>query len=275
MLKIIVRWLDVYTITWFRFFVAGLVLLPFAWRDLRSLTSLRGVSLVLLGASLFGLTGNYLTFMGGLTFISPGTAQVVIQLSPMSMLLAGLVLFRESFAPRQWLGVAVLLAGQVIFFQPRYGQLIADFETEGIGVVLIFSAALLWGLYMVTQKQLLQVLRAEVILVVIYLGGSTLILPMAEIETLQGLPTLGVALLIGSALLTSVSYLTFAQALHHIEASRIGVLVALTPVFVVINMELLTALWPGLLPPENLSPTSIIGGLVVVAGSILAGWRRS
>ncbi len=118
-------------------------------------------------------------------------------------------------------------------------------------------------------------LRAEAILVVIYLGGSTLILPMAETPTLRGLPTLAVALLIGSALLTAASYLTFAQALQHIEASRIGVLVALTPVFVVINMELLTALWPGLLPPENRPPTSLIGGLVVIAGSILAGWRRS
>ncbi|MEE2657504.1 MAG: DMT family transporter [Candidatus Latescibacterota bacterium] len=274
-LKLVVEWLDVYTIAFARFLLAGLLTLPIALRS-RSfgafIGALRGrglgaISRLLLFLSVLGLTGNYLTFMGGLTFISPGTAQVVVQLSPLCMLLAGLFIFGEHFSRLQWLGLAVLLAGFALFFHPRYEQLIDDFSTEGVGVLLIVLAAVLWGLYMVTQKQLLQDLRPEVILLCIYLGGSLLLSPWIKITDLLHLPLLGVVLLVASAMMTMVSYFTFAMALHHVEASRIGVLIALTPLIVFGAMELLLWLRPGILEPEYLPPMSLIGALLVVVGS--------
>ena len=277
LLKILVRWLDVYTITWFRFFVAGLLLLPLAARSggIRYIGTLRGFTWVMLGLSVVGLTGNYLTFMGGLVFISPGTAQIVIQLSPVFMVLGGLLLFGESFNPLQWLGLAVLLSGLVLFFSPRFDQLVAALDTQGTGVLLVAAAAMLWGIYMVTQKQLLQYLRAEVILVVIYLGGAALLIPWVQLQTLFVLPVFGGLLLLASSVMTMGSYWTFALALQHVEASRIGLLVSLTPVFVVLNMELLLWWRPGLLEPENLSMASIGGALLVVAGSALGALGRS
>ena len=158
MLKILVGWLDVYTITWFRFTMAGVCLLPFAVASggLGQIASLRGLPRWLLILGTVGLTGNYLSFMGGLNFVSPATAQIVIQLSPVFMLLGGLLIFRESFSRYQWLGLLVLLMGQILFFGPRFERFTTDFDTEGVGVLLIVLAAVLWGLYMVSQKQLLQ-----------------------------------------------------------------------------------------------------------------------
>lgn len=276
-LKILVRWLDIYTLTWFRFFTAALIMLPIALRagGVRSIGSLRGFSWILLGLSIVGLTGNYLTFMGGLTFISPGTAQIVIQLSPVFMLFGGLFIFGERFNRLQWLGFAVLLGGLALFFQPRFGRLLTEMDTQGLGVLLIFLAALLWGLYMVTQKQLLQHLRAEVILLVIYAGGSTLLLPWAELSSLLVMPLIGVILLVVSSVLTAASYLTFALALDHVEASRIGVLVSLTPIIVVVDMELLQWWAPGFLAPEYLPFVSIVGALLVVGGSALTAIGRT
>ncbi|HJP30965.1 MAG TPA: DMT family transporter [Candidatus Latescibacteria bacterium] len=275
-LKILVRWLDVYTLTWFRFFVAGVLLLPLAARSrgLRELGRLRGLSLVLLGLSVVGLTGNYLTFMGGLSFVSPGTAQIVIQLSPVFMLLAGLLIFGESFSRLQWLGLMVLFAGMALFFSPRTDRLLDEMDTQGVGVLLIVVAAVLWGLYMVTQKQLLQHLRAEVILVVIYLGGSVLILPWVNLSSLLSLPLFGALLLLVSSVMTMGSYFTFARALDHVEASRIGVLVSMTPIVVVVEMEVLEHWQPGLLAPELLPAASIAGALLVVGGSCLGALGR-
>ena len=272
MLKILVGWLDVYTITWFRFTMAGVCLLPFAVASggLGQIASLRGLPRWLLILSTVGLTGNYLSFMGGLNFVSPATAQIVIQLSPVFMLLGGLLIFRESFSRYQWLGLLVLLMGQILFFGPRFERFTTDFDTEGVGVLLIVLAAVLWGLYMVSQKQLLQNLRAEVILVVIYVVGSTALIPTASPSTLLSLPRLGVALLVGSSLGTLVSYFTFARALHHVEASRIGVLISMTPIIVVTLVEILSVWQPGLIDREELPFLSIVGALLVVCGSALS-----
>ncbi len=276
-LKILVQWVDVYTLTWFRFLTAGLLLLPVAMRagGLRAIGRLRGVTWLLLAVSVIGLTGNYVTFMGGLTFISPGTAQVVIQLSPVFMLLAGLMIFGERFRRLQWLGLAILLAGLVLFFQPRYDLLLAEIDTQGLGVLLIVAAAALWGLYMVTQKQLLQHLRAEVVLLVIYIVGAIVLIPWVHLPSLLVLPLFGVTLLVGSAVLTAVSYLAFARALDHVEASRIGVLVSLTPIVVVVEMEVLQWWVPGLLAPEYLPLVSVAGAMLVVAGSALSAIGKS
>lgn len=276
MLKILVRWLDVYTITWCRFFIAGLLLLPLAVRTngFGRLVALRGIPLVLLVFSVLGLTGNYLTFMGGLTFISPGTAQIVIQLSPVFMLLAGLLIFGERFSRLQSLGLAVVLLGMALFFSPRYDLFVTELRTQGLGVGLMVLSAALWGTYMVTQKQLLQDLHAEVILVVIYLGGALLLVPFIELPSLAILPALGVGLLLASSVMTMASYLTFAMALEHLEASRIGVLVSLTPIIVMINMELLMLWRPGLLEAEFLPVTSLVGAGAVVVGSSLSALGR-
>ena len=276
MLKILVGWLDVYTITWCRFFLAGLLLLPLAVRTggFKRLVNLRGVPVVLLVFSVLGLTGNYLTFMGGLSFISPGTAQIVIQLSPVFMLLAGLLVFGERFSLLQCAGLALVLIGIALFFSPRYDLLMAELKTKGLGVLLMVTSALLWGTYMVTQKQLLQDLHAEVILVVIYLGGALLMVPFIELPSLAVLPPLGIGLLLASSVMTMGSYLTFAMALEHVEASRIGVLVSLTPILVMINVEL--ALWwrPGLLEPEFLPAISLLGAVAVVVGSSIGALGR-
>ena len=277
MLKIVVRWLDVFTITWARFLVAGMLLLPFALgpRGLRSLPGLTRLSWAMLAASVVGLTGNYLTFMGGLRFVSPSTAQVVVQLSPMFMLLCGLLVFGERFGRRQWFGLAILLTGQALFFQPRLGVLLADVDREGFGVLLLVLAALLWGIYMVTQKQLLTDLKPEAILVVIYLVGAAFMLPWVDLPSLLRLSLPAAALLLAAGVLTMVSYLAFAVALHHAEASRVSVMFSLTPLVAVGEVALLARWRPGLMAPDELPFVSMAGAAAVVVGSALVALRRA
>jgi len=57
---------------------------------------------LLMLACVVGLTGNYVLYQTGLRSISPDTAQVIVQLSPMLALIGGLVIFRETFSRLQW-----------------------------------------------------------------------------------------------------------------------------------------------------------------------------
>lgn len=270
-LKILLPHVDVVTLTWFRFLTAGLLLLPLALpRVLRGAAGLRGLPLALLILTVAGLTGNHLAFQKGLEFISPGTAQIVIQLAPVFMLLGGMLCFGERFRRRQWLGVAVLLAGLGLFFSPRFDDLLADADGQGTGVLLIAAAALLWGFYMMGQKQLLLFMRSDAVLLLVYLAGAFLLTPAAAPSAVLALEGPMLLLLLSTGVMAVLSYLGFAAALARVEASRIGMLIALTPLFVLANVQLLSKVKPGLLEPESVGAVSLCGAAVVVLGSMLS-----
>jgi drug/metabolite transporter (DMT)-like permease len=88
------------------------------------------------------------------------------------------------------------------------------------------------------------------------------------------------ALLGFAALNTLVAYGAFAESLAHWEASRVGAVLALSPLATLALAALVPFPWPGPTPPAGLGAASWLGALLVVAGSALAslggeGLRRS
>jgi drug/metabolite transporter (DMT)-like permease len=76
-------------------------------------------------------------------------------------------------------------------------------------------------------------------------------------------------MLVFSCANTLIAYGAFAEALQHWEASRIGALLSLAPVFTLIGMRAVQAAAPGFAPPEQLNVWSVLGALMVVAGSAM------
>ena len=83
LLKILIGSLDIYTIAWARFLTSTIILCPFVLhrQGVRSLLRLRGLSLILILICIGASLTNFLTFMAALEHISPGTAQVLMQLA--------------------------------------------------------------------------------------------------------------------------------------------------------------------------------------------------
>ena len=271
-LKILLGSLDVYTIGWARFLTSAIILCPLVLhrQGLRALLRLRGWPLVLLLLCIGALLVNYLTFMVGLEYVSPGTAQVMMQLGPIFVLVGSMVLFGESFSRRQWMGVLLLLAGLVLFFSPRREELFGDFGVFGIGIVVLLISALLWGVYLLTQKQLLTNLKPESVLFAIYATGAIALLPVARFGDFVPLDGLRWTLLGGSCLITVLSYFTYAHSVAHAEASRIGVIFSLSPLVIFAMAWLFSLMLPTLMQPERLGTVSVTGAVLVVAGSMLA-----
>ena len=272
-LKLLVQWVDVYTLTWFRFQVAGLLLLPLVLRRqgaCAGIFRLRGVPLLLLILAIVGLCGNYQAYMSGLRFVSPATGQVVMQISPLLVMLGGLFVFGEVFRRLQWLGFFTLIGGQMLFFYPRYSDLLDLSGNYALGIFLIFLSALLWALYMLMQKQLLVFLAPEAVLGAIYFSGAVFLLPFAAPAAVFALNGIQLLLLLLSSVLTMISYLSFGRALECVEASRVGVIIALMPVLTVLNMGLVTSAFPQApLAPEQMTPVAWGGAVLVVVGGIL------
>ena len=267
---ILVRSLEVTAVGWMRFAITAALLLPMVLRrGGRELIRLRGRRLLLLSVCVAGLLTNYLTFMAALRYVSPGTAQVVIQLAPVLMLLGGLFLFGEPFSRLQWLGIVLLLAGLALFFSPRYGDLAGELQGFGLGILLLIFSAVAWAVYLLSQKQLLTALPPEAILLPIYATGTIILLPLVRFADYGRLDPIHLGLLAATSVLTFTSYLCYANAAEHIEASRIGVLLSLSPVVVFVIAGMFALLLPDLTRPEELSPARVGGALLVVAGSML------
>jgi drug/metabolite transporter (DMT)-like permease len=268
-LKITLEQMNAVTITWYRFLVSAILL--GTWGGLRrTLPDLRGRPrhvYVLLALVTLGLGSNYLFYLLGLSRISAGSAQVVIQLAPALSMLGAIFFFRERFGPVQWIGFLLLFCGLALFFHHRFQEILFGPGNESAGVLLVVAAAGTWAVYALAQKQLLLSMPSSAVLLVVYLGSVILLFPGAAPGSLTNLDPLHLGLLLFCALNTLVAYGAFSEALEHWEATRVSAVLSLTPLATLAMAWAGSALWPGRVAGEGVSTPSLVGAFVVVAGS--------
>ena len=277
-LKITLVSMDAYTITWYRFLACTLLLgavlvyrraLPVARTLPGQVWSLLGVATVFLGA-------NYVCYLLGLHLTTPANSQVLIQLAPVLLTLGGLWVFGERFTGRQWLGFVLLLAGLATFVRDQVHFAAGRAHEFYLGSLLMLVAAGAWAIYGLAQKQLLHWLPSPVIMVCIYAGCALLVSPLSTPGQVLHMGGLGLGMLAFSALNTLVAYGTFAEALAHSDASRVGAVLALTPVTTIAAARAASAVWPALPITSTMSGAGFLGaGLVVVGALVTALGGRS
>lgn len=278
-LKFSLDQVDAFTLTWFRFLVASVLL--GGWLLLRGeLHALKGLprsawQLLVLAALM--LTGNFVFYLLGVQYTTPGNAQLIIQLAPLCMAIGGIVIFRERFAVWQWLGLALIVTGLAVFFQDQLLQAAQGGNRYLIGTAFIVLAALVWAVYALAQKQLLSRLRSNVVLVFIYAVATVLLLPFAHPMALLSLDHVHWIVLGYCALNTLGAYGAFAEALVHWEASRVSAVLAITPLLCIGAIALVHLLWPDAIAVEHIGTIGWIGAVLAVVGSMtvsLAGRKR-
>jgi drug/metabolite transporter (DMT)-like permease len=280
-LRMLVPAMDTFTITWYRFAFAGLVVGVFLARR-RSLPDPRRLPRPLrplLLVAVAGLTVNYTLFVLGVHLTTPGTAQVVGQLAnSLFLLLGGLLVFHERFNRLQWLGVTLLVGGLLMFFNRRLPLLFAGGAGLGWGVLALTIGALTWACYGLAQKRLLREWSSPQLLWLIYVGGALLLLPLIHPAQLRHL-TVGQAwALVFCCFNTLIAYGAYAEAMHLGEVARIGATVAVSPLFTLLASTLASGWLAGVAAPEIPNFLTLLGACAAVGGSALcalgAGQRR-
>lgn len=270
--------LDPVTLTAFRFAASAGALgaILGARRALPRIAGLSRGGLGLLALATLGLAANYIGFLLGLDHTSPANAQVLIQLGPLLLALGGIAVFRERFTPLQWLGAAALATGLALFFRAQLVALASGLDRYLTGVEWIGFAAATWAIYGLAQKQLLQHLSSQGVMLCIYAGCAGLFLPGANLAAIAAVPLAAWPLLAFCAANTLVAYGAFAAALEHGEASRVSAVLALTPIATLVFSSAAAQLFPARFPTEQLSVASWSGAAVVVVGSLCTalGGRR-
>ena len=256
------------TSTFFRFFIAALLLTPYllVTRQVINQHKLKSAKLLALtlAAGLL-LTGNYGFYILGLERTSAEATQVMIQLAPMLLLLAGLWLFKETFNTKQWLGFFAFAIGLLLFFERQISQLLFDFGDYGLGLIFIIMSAIFWTGYAIIQKYLLNDFQSSETMLILYWIGSLVFLPLSDFSTMGQLNSLQWTALLFCGLNTLIAYGCFAEAMVHLEASRVSAIIAITPLFTIAIAQLLPI---GDMLVEPLTALSILGAILVVSGSI-------
>lgn len=267
-LKGVMETLDPLTTTFFRFSLAALLLTPFLIlrNRLPNIAKFRTPKLAaqLLGAGLL-LAINYGLYIIGLEKTTAEAAQVMIQLAPMLLLLAGVWVFKEQFSPIQWLGFISFATGLMMFFNHHLGDIFISLNDYGVGLLVIVAAAVAWTAYAVIQKFLLMEFNSEETMLVFYWIGALVFLPFSNFSPMLDLSAWQWCLLVFCGFNTLIAYGAFAEAMVHVEASRVSATIALTPLLTVGIVQLIPI--PGI-TAEPLGVISLTGAVLVVCGSI-------
>ena len=217
------------------------------------------------------LTGNYGLYILGLNRTTAEATQLMIQVAPMLLLLSGLWVFGERFSRAQWIGFSTFFSGLLMFFYPHFYGLFVAMNDYGVGVLMVLLAAVLWTGYAILQKFLLREFSSQETMLVFYWIGALAFLPFTDFSSLPQLTNLQWWLLLFCGLNTLIAYGSFAEAMVHIEASKVSTVLALTPLitFAIVH----TIPFSGL-AVEPLTPLSISGAILVVVGSMVTALNK-
>jgi drug/metabolite transporter (DMT)-like permease len=70
------------------------------------------------------------------------------------------------------------------------------------------------------------------------------------------------------------AYAAFAQALKYWQASRVGMVIAMVPVFTLMFINLMSHLLPQLVAAEKINAIGFIGVILIVTGSVVASMGK-
>ena len=271
LLKLIVPEIDALTLTWYRVAVGAILILAFSGRtglrDLRHAFARRTAVLVVVAG--LGLAGNYVLFLSGLNYLTPGVALTVMQVAPYMMLAGGVLIFGEAFARQQWIGVLFLFVGSILFFNQRYEELQSLSSGYTRGIVLVLMSAAGWTVYLLMQRHLIRDLNARTIITACYIVGILALLPFASHRQVMALDGRTLLLFACAILLTAISHVAFSASMRYIDASKAGLALGNVPIVALIGTAILSP-WVVGLEPDGLNTAAILGALLIVGGTSFA-----
>jgi drug/metabolite transporter (DMT)-like permease len=238
------------------------------FNDPKALKILYKPSLILVISTLM-LAWNYIGFMWGVQYTTPGNAQVAVQTGQVVLAIFGVVFFKEKLSLVQGLGFLLALIGFWIFYQQHLTALPANKSEYTKGMLLTVSAALTWAVYAAMQKKLIRQHPVTTLNLFIFGLPILLYLPFANFENLAHLSLGYWLLLIFLGANTLISYVCLSLALKYMEAGKVSVLLIMNPIITFVIMGVLTWLQVSWIAPEHFSVLSIFGALLALSGAIL------
>jgi drug/metabolite transporter (DMT)-like permease len=252
-----------------RFTLAGAIYAALLVRFPQKVTRADLLRLTVLGFIAIPL--NQGLFLYGLSLTTPGHAALLYAMTPVFVFV--LALLRGEERPSRWksAGIATAFAGAAVVLVAR-GQLAGQLDAPSalLGDLLVLLAVVAWAVYAVWGRPYAVrygVVTTTGITIVI---GTLLYLPVgiffSRAADFRALSAVGWGSIAYLVVLTSVvSYLLYYWALAREDASRVAIWSNTQPV--------LTALLAWMVSGDRLTPSFVVGGLLVIAGVAMTQQR--
>jgi drug/metabolite transporter (DMT)-like permease len=208
----------------------------------------------LLPGILFGL--NITVFFTGVTKTSVANAEFIGSLTPLILVPAGAILFKEHLNGRALLFGFVSLAGLaiVLFNAPANG--VATWQ----GNVLVSFGTVLWASYLLTSRMLRHNMSVQSIMAAIMPIATVTVFPIALIRgELDDVTAHSIPYMVLLAVMTGTcahGLIVYAQ--HSVPVSTIGIMQVAQPALAVV--------WAYLLLDQGIRPVQLVGMALVIAG---------
>jgi drug/metabolite transporter (DMT)-like permease len=213
----------------------------------------------------------FLYFIGesiGLTFVSSTTASVIIATIPIFAAVGGWIIYKERLKVINYAGIALSLAGVIIFVLDSSGALRLDPR----GLALLFLAVVSASGYTLILKKLAGNYHPIYIVNVQNIIGAVLFLPVILIFELQHLSNFVfnsrsfIAIAELAVFGSCGAFILFGFAVRKLGVTRANVFSNLIPVF--------TAIFAFIILKDRFTIQNIIGMMIVITGLFLSQWKR-
>lgn len=260
--------IPLFTLAYLRFFIASLILFPFAIKRNLKIAPKHFPHLVAL--TLCGITLNITFFFMGLNLAPSINAPIIASSGPIILILASIFILKEHPSRKTIVGTLVSLIGVfVIIGRPLFEE---GFNIDAFWGNMFFLIATIGAVgHTIINKEIADKYSSLVITFYSFLLGSLTFLPFFVYETWQngGLVQLdirgSIGLIFGIFLSSTLAYSLFHWSMSRISASEVGIFTYIDPVVAtVIAIPLLG---------EVVTPLFIIGSFFVFAGIFVAEGR--
>jgi drug/metabolite transporter (DMT)-like permease len=243
------------SLLFWRFLLAGIVLMALNWRVLIS----RASRLMLFGFGVMYFIQTNMYFVA-LERISAGTTSLLLYLAPAFVVLYQRVLFGKRPKLEQLVAIGLSLLGLLVII-----GLPTEHDQNLFGLLMAVATGAAYGAYLTASEHLLSRLPAFAVTAHTSLGSAVGFAVYAFTRHELAIPTSSLewSLVLGMVVVpTLLAIPAMFAAIAQIGASQASIVFTLEPAFVV----LLAAVLLG----EPLGWSQLIGGVLILAGAILA-----
>lgn len=256
------------TIVWFRMIVPfGILVAFYGFREPRQLKKLLPKPLILVAG--LCLAANYFAYMRGIELTSASNAQIMIQMGPLSLLVIGILYFKESPSRSQLIGLILAVFGFSLFFWDQILLSVADAPKYLRGDLWLVFAAVTWAVFAALQKGLRGNWSPQQFNMVIYGVCALALWPTANMAEMSRWDTGVWLLMLFCAFNTLVAYGAFAEALKRAPASHVSLILAANPLLTIFLVMVMAELGIHWISPEPIAWRGLLGALFVVSGVAL------
>jgi len=257
--------------SFWRWSIAWLVFLPFAWRDMRAQAGLIKQHWFRLAAlGVLGMTGFHTLIYAALQTTVAVNAMLIMATSPIWIAIMGRLIYADKVTPRQAIGILISLGGvaAIVLRGDFAGFLSLAIEN---GDIIMICSVPLWGLYTVTLKRMPPDFRPMTMLGGTMTFGVLILLPVYIWETtIYGgfdiTPATLSTLFYFGIITSAVAYTCWNKAVATLGPNRTGIFMNLVPLF----GSLLAVFFLG----EVLRPFHAIGAVFIFSGIYLTTAKR-